>query len=82
METIKHIDPFIGEITLKPVGKVILDAFMNTETYYLMDSGEIKKRGLNSGVYIKNDQTKKIEFLSGNKIEMISKIYDKLTRLD
>jgi hypothetical protein len=79
---IKHKDPFLGEIELTPVGQVILDAFHNTETYFLIVDERIQKRGLDGGAYIRNDQTGEFKYLSGRKMEMIAKIYDKLTRLD
>jgi len=81
-EPIKHKDPFLGEILLTPVGQVTLDAFRNTETYYLAVDERISKRGLGAGVFIRNDETGEIKFLRGEQIEMISKIHDKLTRLD
>jgi len=81
-EPIKHKDPFLGEILLTPIGQVILDAFLNTETYYLVVDERISKRGLGAGVFIRNDETGEIKFLRGEQIEMIAKIYDKLTRLD
>lgn len=81
-ENIKHKDPFLGEIELKPVGQVILDAFFNTETYFLIVDERISKRGLDGGAYVRNNQTGEFKFLSGKKIQMISRIYDKLTRLD
>jgi hypothetical protein len=81
-EPIKYKDPFRGEILLAPVGKVRLDAFLNDETYYLAVDERISKRGLDAGVYIRNNETGVIKFLSGEQIEMISKIHDKLTRLD
>ena len=43
---IKHTDPFIGEIELKEVGKVIMDAFFNENVYYVMDSEKYKNRGI------------------------------------
>ena len=49
---IKHKDPFIGEIELKPVGQVILDAFNNTESYFLIVDERIQIRGLDGGAYI------------------------------
>jgi len=79
-ELIKYKDPFRGEILLVPIGR--LDVFLNTETYYLAVDERISKRGLDAGVYIRNDETGEIKFLSGEQIEMISKIHDKLTRLD
>ena len=81
MEKIKHKDPFLGEIWLESVGKIVIDAFFNTETYFLHSEERFKKRGLDGGVYVRNDETGDIKFLQGKKIEMISRIYDKLTRL-
>lgn len=81
-ENIKYKDPFLGEILLTRISQVILDSFFNTESYYLAVDEKIRKRGLAAGVYVRNDETGKIKFLSGDQIEMIAKIYDKLTRLD
>ena len=81
-ENIKHKDPFLGEILLTPIGQVILDAFLNTETYYLVVDERISKRGLGAGVFIRNDETGEIKFLRGEQIKMISKIHDKLIGLD
>ena len=81
-EKIKHKDPFLGEVELESVGQVIIDAFLNTETYFLHSEERFKKRGLDAGVFVRNDETGDIKFIQGKKIEMISKIHDKLTRLD
>lgn len=80
-EKIKYKDPFLGEIELESVGKIVLNAFLNTETYFLHAEERFKKRGLNAGVYVRNDETGDIKFLRGKQIEMISRIYDKLTKL-
>ena len=81
-ETIKHKDPFLGEIELQSIGQVVLDAFLNTETYFLHTIEKYKRRGLDAGIYVRNDESGEIKFLRGNQIEMIAKIHDKLTRLD
>ena len=33
---IKHKDPFLGEIELKEVGRVIMNAFLDENVYYVM----------------------------------------------
>ncbi len=81
-EKIKHKDPFLGEVELESVGQVIIDAFLNTETYFLHSEERFKKRGLDAGIFVRNDETGDIKFIRGKTIEMISKIHDKLTRLN
>ncbi len=81
-EKIKYKDPFLGEVELESVGQIIIDAFLNTETYFLHSEERFKKRGLDAGAYVRNDETGEIKFIQGKKIEMITKIHDKLTRLD
>jgi hypothetical protein len=80
-ERIKYKDPFLGEIELESLGQVVLDAFLNTETYFYHTDERFKKRGLDAGVYIRYDATGEIKFLRGKQIEMITRIYDKLTRI-
>lgn len=80
-EKIKYKDPFLGEIELRAVGSVILDAFLNTETYFVHTDERFIKRGLDSGIYVRNDQDEGIRFISGKQIEMVHKIYELLTRI-
>lgn len=78
---IKHIDPFFGEIELREVRKVFLGAFNDEVIYYVIDTEKYKKRGLDVGVFYK-DTDGAIKHLSKEQVEAISRIYDKLTRID
>jgi hypothetical protein len=80
-EKIRYKDSFLGEIELRSVGRVILDAFHNTETYFIHTDERFIKRGLESGIYVRNDQDEDIRFISGKQIEMAHKIYELLTRI-
>jgi alpha-L-arabinofuranosidase len=79
-ENIKYKDPYYGEVELKPVGSLI--NHLSSETYYLVVDERISKRGLDAGLYIRKDDIGEMKYLRGDVIEMIAKIYDKLTRLD
>lgn len=38
---ITHKDPFLGEIELKEVGRVVMDSIFNENVYYVMESEKI-----------------------------------------
>ena len=81
-KVIKYTDPFLGEeIELREVRKVFLGAFNDEVTYYVIDTEKYKKRGLDPGIYYK-DTDRTIKWLSKEQVEVISRIYDKLTRID
>jgi hypothetical protein len=80
-ELIKYTDPFLGEIELRVVSEVLIGAFHDKVTYYVVETEKWKKRGLDVGVFYKDiDGTMK--WLSKEQVEVISRIYDKLTRID
>lgn len=76
-EIIKHIDPFFGEIELRKVGEVTVSAYNDKCVYYIIESEKHKNRGL----YYK-DEKGEIHYLTNKQVEMISRIYDKLNRID
>ncbi len=79
---IKYKDPFFGEIELREVRKVFLGGWVHDQViYYVIDTERYKKRGLDPGIYYK-DTDGTIKWLSKEQVEAISRIYDKITRLD
>jgi hypothetical protein len=78
---IKYTDPFLGEIELKKVGEVIVSSYHDTFTCYTVETDRFKKRGLDCGIYYRYN-SEKIQWMSGNQAELISRIYDKLTRIE
>ena len=75
---IKHKDIFWGEIKLKEVAKVSI-SFENTITYYILEQ-ESNKTKLKDGIWYK-DKDGLIQHMTGNQVETIHRIYDKITRI-
>lgn len=78
---INHIDPFLGEIELREVARVSVSSLHEYVTYYIMESEKYKNRGLQNGIWYK-DVDGKINWMNNHQAEAISRIYDKLTRID
>jgi hypothetical protein len=79
-DIIKHKDPFWGEIKLKEVANISI-SFEDNVTYYILETGEYNKPRLKDGVWYK-DKHDKIHHMTGDQVECIYRIYDKLTRID
>ncbi len=77
---IKHNYPFLGEIELKEVGRVVMDSFLNENVYYVMESEKYKERGVNGGIWYL-DHTGKINWIRKDGMAMIKGIYEELTKI-
>ena len=71
----------MGELELREVAKVSVTAYHDTISYYIIDSERYKDRNIQAGIYYK-DIEGKMHHLLGKQVEAISRIYDKLTRID
>lgn len=76
---IKHKDPFLGEIELLKVGDVVVSAYHDKHVYYINNTE--KWKGKDKGLYYK-DIKGKIHYIQDREVEMISRIYEKLHRID
>lgn len=78
---IKHKDPFLGEIDLKEVGRVIMNAFLDENVYYVMESEKYKGRGIDCGIWYKNTSGEMI-WMRKEEMNMIKSIYEVLTKIE
>ena len=78
---INHIDPFLGDIKLKEVARVSVSSLHEYVTYYIIESEKHKSRRLQNGIWYK-DVDGKMNWMNNHQIETVSRIYDKLTRID
>ena len=77
---IKHTDPFYGEIKLREVATVAISHWKSVK-YYIVETEKFKFRGLANGIWEQNEDGE-INRLTGDQVQAISRIYDKLTRID
>tara|TARA_R110000803_G_scaffold200165_1_gene264403 strand:+ start:433 stop:678 length:246 start_codon:yes stop_codon:yes gene_type:complete len=77
---IKHTDPFIGEIELREVATVAISHWESVK-YYIIETEKFKSRGLANGIW-EQIEDGEINHLTGDQVQAISRIYDKLTRMD
>jgi len=78
---IKHKDPFLGEIELKEVGRVIMNAFLDENVYYVMESEKYKGRGIDCGIWYKNTSGEMI-WMRKEEMNMIKSIYEVSTKIE
>jgi hypothetical protein len=78
---IKHKDPFLGEIELKEVGRVIMNAFLDENVYYVMESEKYKGRGVDCGIWYKNTSGE-MKWMRKEEMNMIKSIYEALTKIE
>jgi hypothetical protein len=78
---IKHKDPFLGEIELKEVGRVVMDAFLNENVYYVMESEKYKHRGIDCGIWYTNTLNE-MKWMKKEEMSMIKEIYEDLTKIE
>ena len=77
---IKHTDPFYGEIELREVATVAISHWESVK-YYIIETEKFKSRGLANGIWEQIGDGE-INRLTGDQVQVISRIYDKLTRID
>ena len=77
---VKHKDPFWGEIELKEIATVAT-SYTEYVKYYIIETEKYKERGLSNGIW-EQKQNGEFNRLTGDQVQIISKIYDKLTRID
>jgi hypothetical protein len=78
---IKHKDPFLGEIELKEVGRVVMDAFFNENVYYVIESEKYKHRGIDCGIWYTN-ALNEMKWMKKEEMSMIKGIYEALTKIE
>jgi hypothetical protein len=78
---IKHKDPFLGEIELKEVGRVIMNAFHDENVYYVMASETYKHRGIDCGIWYTNTLGE-MKWMRKEEMVMIKGIYEALTKIE
>jgi hypothetical protein len=78
---IKHKDPFLGEIELKEVGRVIMSAFSDENVYYVMESEKYKNRGIDCGIWYTNTSGE-MKWMRKEEMNMIKRIYEALTKIE
>jgi hypothetical protein len=78
---IKHKDPFLGEIELKEVGRVTMDAFHNENVYYVMESEKYKHRGVDCGIWYTNTSGE-MKWMRKEEMSMITRIYEALIKIE
>lgn len=77
---IKHTDPFYGKIELREVATVAISHWESVK-YYIIETEKFKFRGLSNGIWEQKEDGE-INRLTGDQVQAISRIYDKLTRID
>jgi hypothetical protein len=78
---IKHKDPFLGEIELKEVGRVIMGYTYAENVYYIMESERYKHKGIDCGMWCKNTSGE-MEWMRKEEMLMIKGIYEALTKIE
>jgi hypothetical protein len=78
---IKYKDPFLGEIELKEVGRVIMSAFLDENVYYVMESEKYKRRGIDCGIWY-TTTSGEMKWMRKEEMFMIKGIYEALTKIE
>ena len=80
-DIITHIDPFLGEIQLKEVGRVIMNSFFDENVYYVMESPQYKINFIRSGIWYK-DTKGTMHWMREDEMSMIKRIYEAITKIE
>jgi len=80
-KVITYTDPYKGQIELTKIGEVFCTGTLVTTNYYIVTDERYVNRGLQNGVYFRDGEGD-MKYLRGEEMSLITRIYDKLTRID